>query len=113
MDEDFDSLTPDQLSALDAAVAVIQGECSYCVQGVPELLERRALELLHTTQILVACRALPLSDSNRVNHLATMSRKHAELLEWDDMYHPRSRRICGACQLATRRCISLWREARG
>ena len=51
MDAAFELLTPEELAALDAAVAVIQAECEYCARGVPGLLKRMAVDMLHTGQL--------------------------------------------------------------
>ena len=113
MDAAFELLTPEELAALDAAVAVIQAECEYCTRGVPGLLEKMAVEMLHTGQLLAACRGLPTANTTRASKIELMTRKHEGLLYWAPLFHPRSRKICRACQLATRRCVSIWQVARG
>ena len=113
MDAAFELLTPEELAALDAAVAVIQAECEYCARGVPGLLERMAVDMLHTGQLLAACRGLPSANTTRASKIELMTRKHEGLLYWEPLFHPRSRKICRACQLATRRCVSIWQVARG
>ena len=113
MDAIFELLTPEELAALDSAVAVVQAECEYCARGIPDLLEKMAVELLHTGQLLAACRGLPSDDPSRASRVETMARKKEGLRFWDPMYHPRSRKVCRGCQAATRRCISLWQVASG
>ncbi len=113
MDEAFAMLTPEELAALDAAVAVIQEECEYCAHGVPGLLERMAVEMLHTGQLLAACRGLSTANTTRATKIDVMTRKRDGLLHWAPLFHPRSRKICRACQLATRRCTSIWQVAQG
>ena len=112
MDAMFDLLTPEELAALDSAVAVVQAACEYCARGIPALLEKMAVELLHTGQLLDACRNLPSDEPGRAWRIETMARKKESLGFWDPMYHPRSRKVCSGCQAATRRCASLWKVVR-
>ena len=112
MDAWLELLSPEELAALDSAVAVVQAECDYCARGVPALLEKMAVELLHTGQLLDACRNLPSDEPGRAGRIDTMARKKESLSFWDPMYHPRSRRVCSGCQAETRRCVSLWKVAR-
>ena len=87
-------LTPEELAALDAAIAVVQAECEYCTRGVPGLLEKMAVEMLHTGQLLAACRGLPTANTTRASKIELMTRKHEGLLYWEPLFHPRSRKIC-------------------
>ena len=112
MDAWLELLSPEELAALDSAVAVVQAECDYCARAVPALLEKMAVELLHTGQLLDACRNLPSDEPGRAGRIDTMARKKESLSFWDPMYHPRSRRVCSGCQAETRRCVSLWKVAR-
>ena len=113
MDAIFELLTPEELAALDSAVAVVQAECEYCARGIPELLEKMAVEMLHTGQLLAACRGLPSANTTRASKIEVMARKQEGLLYWEPLFHPRSRKVCSGCQAATRRCVSIWQVARG
>ena len=113
MDAMFDLLSPAELAALDSAVAVVQADCDYCARGIPALLEKMAVELLHTGQLLTACQGLPSDEPGRASRIETMARKKESLRYWDPMYHPRSRKVCSGCQAETRRCVRLWQVARG
>ena len=112
MDDAFNQLTPEQVAALDAAVAVIQGDCLYCTLEVTSLLETIAVDMLQAGQLLSACRDLPMDNTTRATKVEMMARKHEDLLQWESLFHPRSRSICRMCQIATRRCVSIWRVAR-
>ena len=113
MDAIFELLTPEELAALDSAVAVVQAECEYCARGIPELLEKMAVEMLHTGQLLAACRGLPSDNTTRASKIEVMARKQEGLRYWEPLFHPRSRKVCSGCQAATRRCVGLWQVARG
>ena len=112
MDDAFNQLTPEQLAAVDAAVAVIQGDCSYCVRDVTSLLQTIAVDLLHTGQILSQCRELPEDNTTKARRVELMSQKREALLRWEDLFHERSRSICRLCQVATRRCVGIWQAAK-
>ncbi len=113
MDAWLELLSPAELAALDSAVAVVQAECEYCARGVPALLEKMAVELIHTGQLLDACRKLPSDEHGRAWRIETMARKKESLGFWDPLYHPRSQKVCSGCQAETRRCVRLWQVARG
>ena len=112
MDDAFNQLTPEQLAAVDAAVAVIQGDCSYCVRDVTTLLQTIAVDLLHTGQVLLRCRDLPADNTTKAQQVELMCQKREDLLRWEALFHERSRSICRLCQVATRRCMGIWQAAK-
>ena len=73
MDEAFELLTPEELAALDAAVAVIQAECEYCTRGVPGLLEKME------TRISVTCKTVDSAkDALLNNKINNNNHQHTE-----------------------------------
>ena len=105
-------LSEEELRAVDAAVAVIQADCSYCIHDVTTLLRTIATDLLVTGQVLSRCRGLPEDDSMKARRVELMTRKKEALLSWEDLFHERSRSICRLCQEATRRCCRVWQYAK-
>ena len=105
-------LSEEELRAVDAAVAVIQADCSYCTQNVTVLLKAIATDLLHTGQVLSSCRDLPSDNSTKERRVELLTRKKEALMHWEDLFHERSRSICRVCQEATRRCIGVWQYAK-
>ena len=91
-------LSEEELRAVDAAVAVIQADCSYCIQDMTTLLRTIAIDLLHTGQVLSRCRGLPEDDSTKERRVELMTNG------------PEA--ICRLCQEATRRCVGVWQYAK-
>ena len=112
VDDTLGQLTEEELRAVDAAVALLQADCSYCVKDVTTLLQTIAVDLLHAGQVLSHCRGLPEDNSTKARHVELMTRKREALLTWEGLFHERSRSICRLCQEATRRCVSVWQHAK-
>ena len=112
VDDAICQLSEEELHAVDAAVAVIQADCSYCTRDVTTLLRIIATDLLVTGQVLSRCRGLPEDDSTKERRVELMTRKKEAILNWEDLFHERSCSICRLCQEATRRCIGVWQYAK-
>ena len=75
MDDAIGQLTAEQLAAVDAAVTVIQADCTYCMKDVTSLLQTIAVDLLHTGQVLSQCRSLPEDNTTKARRVELMTRK--------------------------------------
>ena len=112
VNEAIKQMSEEELCAVDAAVAVIQQDCSYCSRDVTMLLRSIAKDLLITGQVILRCRKLPDEDRTKQDCIAMMMRQKQDILQWDDIFHERSRSVCRLCQEGTRKCVEIWQLAK-
>ena len=105
-------MSAEDLRTVDAAVSVIQEDCNYCSRSITILLRSIATDLLIAGQILSTCRGLPDGDRTKPGHVAAMTMKRQDVLQWDDLFHERSHSVCTLCQEGTWRCVEIWQLAK-
>ena len=97
---------------MGAALDEIQEKCEFCQQRVPQLLRSIAKDLIICQQITGACRRLPDKETTKEGkkeaRLALMATKRADIVQWDDLFQPRTKGICKLCQVQTQEAVDMW-----
>ena len=112
-DKVFEQMSEEDMGVIGAAVSEIQENCHYCRQGVTGLLCSVATDLIICGQIKSACQQLPEKEEkakeDKAARLARMATKREDIMQWNDLFHSRSRGMCRLCQLNTRECVAIWK----
>ena len=108
----FEEMSEQDMGVIGNAVSEIQENCDFCRQGVTELLRSIAKDLIICGQITGACRRLTEKETtpeDKAARLALMATKREDIMQWNDLFHSRSRGVCRLCQLNTQECVAIWK----
>ena len=108
----FEEMSEQDMGVIGNAVSEIQENCDFCRQGVTELLRSIAKDLIICGQITGACRRLTEKETtpeDKAARLALMATKREDIIQWNDLFHSRSRGVCRLCQLNTQECVAIWK----
>ena len=108
----FEQMSEEDMGVIGAAVSEIQENCDYCRQGVTGLLRSLATDLIICGQIKSACQQLPEKEQTKEDkaaRLARMATKREDIMQWNDLFHSRSRGVCRLCQQQTQECVAMWK----
>ena len=108
-DNFFEELSDKDMGALGVALDEIQDKCDFCKKGTTNLLRSIAKDLIICQQVTLACRRLPDKEATKKqDRLALMATKRADIVQWEDLFHSRSKGICKLCQVQTNEAIAMW-----
>ena len=105
----FQELSDKDMGALGVALDEIQDKCDFCKKGTTKLLRSIAKDLIICQQVTLDCRRLPDKEATKKEaRLALMATKRADIVQWEDLFHSRSKGICKLCQVQTKEAIAMW-----
>ena len=109
----FEQMSEEDMGVIGAAIYKIQEQCLYCCKGVTGLLRSLAKELIICSQVKSACQQLPETEQkakeDKEARLSLMTTKRQDIMQWNDLFHSRTRGICGLCQQQTQECVAMWK----
>ena len=109
----FEQMSEEDMGVIGAAVNEIQEQCLYCRKGVTGLLRSLAKELIICSQVKSACQQLPETEQkakeDKEARLSLMTTKRQDIMQWNDLFHSRTRGVCRLCQQQTQECVAMWK----